>query len=610
MTDNLFFTGPRPPNLFDKVSAEASLRYSESTIKRVLSPTELVDVFEKKKELINITKPFLYELYNLVSSTGFMIHLLDENGIILFQICAPDKIDIMHKHRIQVGSDMSINSAGTNAVSISLAKNTPCQIEAKDHYLDFLKKYTCSCAPIRDEQDNIIGFITLSGDGKNMHDHTLGLVVAAANSVKNHMLYLDSLKKIEQINSVTYSATESVPFGIITTNIDGKIVSINSYAKNLLNDRSPINQNIHQYFTSNETNEDTLTIENIDSKTHVLRYSSIPSLFQTNPILNDSGIKIGYVILLYDTKNLIEVASKAKSLLSPHTFNDVIGNSTVMRNLVSHAKQISDGPDNILIEGEDGVGKSMIAACIHNYSDRGKFPFVDIDCRLSSDNDLLKGLLGNTESVQGKIDLAKNGTLLIKNIDCMSASIQSKLYDHINLSNLNTATNFRIISTAQPNLQLLVQENKFNIELFYELSTVNVFVPPLRERQEDIPYLINSYLEETSKQMKKSPPDLPQHLYDRLLKYDYPSNVFELKKMIERIVELDGKIDFDAEFKSNHHMVRSQVDFSKETLPLVKLEEIAIINALKNSNNNYAACAKKLCITRATLYNKVKKYDE
>lgn len=608
MIKKVFLDSPESIKNYHKTSAEYGINHNDPTIKHVLSADELVDVFEKNRELINITKPFLYELYTLVSSTGIMIHLLDKNGIVLFQISDPDRTDLMNRHKIQVGADMSINSAGTNAVGISLVENIPCQIKAEDHYLDLLKKYTCSCAPIHDEHDEIIGFINLSGDSKNFTKHVLGLVVTAANSVKNHMLYLESLKKIDEINSITSSAIDAVPFGIITTDISGKIVSVNSYAKNLLNDRSPVNQNIYQYFTNNEANESSFNIENINSKTYVLRYSSTPSVFQTHPILNDSGIKRGYVVLLYPAKDLIEVASNVESLLSPYTFNDVMGNSTLIRNLTSHAKQIANSPDNILIEGEDGVGKSMIASCIHNYSDRGKFPFVDIDCRLYSDNDLLKELFGNTESIMAKIGLAKNGTLLIKNIDSMSVSTQGKLYHYINLSNINAATNCRIIATAQPNLQSLVQKNEFDIELYYELSTLNVVIPPLRERREDIPYLINFYLQQKSKQLKKSPPNLSQYLYDRLQKYDYPSNVFELKKMVERIVELDGKIDFDTEFKSNHHMVRHQVDFSKETLPLAKLEEIAIINALKNNNNNYAACAKKLCITRATLYNKLRKY--
>jgi DNA-binding NtrC family response regulator len=318
-------------------------------------------------------------------------------------------------------------------------------------------------------------------------------------------------------------------------------------------------------------------------------------------------------------------------------FNDpkanVLGVSTAMQNILQLIERVSNTSASVLLEGESGTGKSMLARRIHQISDRKHGPFISVNCAAIPDQLLESELFGYEKgaftgasaSRAGKFEAAAGGTIFLDEIGEISSSLQAKLLQvtqeksFMKLgSNTQKHVDVRIIAATNKDLSQLVKKGDFREDLYYRLNIVDIRIPPLRERIEDIPLLIEQFLERHRK-LNQRDYHISKELVQVLVEYIWPGNVRELENAVERAVVLcrDEKLsieDFPRDIRENR--LREASIFENETpdpskpLPdrIDKFEKQIIIEMLKQTEGP-AAAARKLGISRQSLLYKMNKYD-
>ncbi|WCL51407.1 sigma-54-dependent Fis family transcriptional regulator [Leptospira sp. GIMC2001] len=251
-----------------------------------------------------------------------------------------------------------------------------------------------------------------------------------------------------------------------------------------------------------------------------------------------------------------------RELKNKYKFGSLIGRAPNMEKLFEKIQLVSDSRASILITGESGTGKEMIASSIHYNSSRSENPFIKINCAAIPENLLESELFGHKKGSftgavsdkKGKFELADTGTIFLDEIGEMDLNLQSKLLRVLQEREIEAVGSIktkkidvRIIAATNANLETLIAEKKFRADLYYRLNVVNIHTPALRERTEDIPLLINHFIEKYTKDNSKNISGLTREAAKLLLKYQWPGNVRELENVIERAIVLSQGESLDVE---------------------------------------------------------------
>ncbi|RZD16386.1 MAG: sigma-54-dependent Fis family transcriptional regulator [Candidatus Acididesulfobacter guangdongensis] len=313
----------------------------------------------------------------------------------------------------------------------------------------------------------------------------------------------------------------------------------------------------------------------------------------------------------------------------PKLFNvNLIYNSKAIKNLIEEVGLIATSNSNVLITGETGTGKELIAKIIHELSGR-EGEFIGLNCS-AFPSDLFENELfghekgsytGAANSQKGKLEIAKDGTIFLDEIGEMPLLMQSKLLRvlqerEFNKIGSNEKINFnaRIISATNINLEEAIFQKKFREDLFYRINVCHITIPPLRERKEDIPKLADYFIEKYSKLNNKNIKSISQDALNVLLDYSYPGNVRELENIIERAIIITL---YDSVEISNlpRHLTQKDINFKNNTdkfsnyTKLINFEIDMIRSALENNDYNQTKAAEELGISRKKLITKIKKYN-
>lgn len=301
--------------------------------------------------------------------------------------------------------------------------------------------------------------------------------------------------------------------------------------------------------------------------------------------------------------------------------NDIIGESSVMQEVFTTINKLSNTDANILILGENGTGKDVIARLIYRCSPRYGKPFVTIDLGSIPEQLFESELFGfekgaftdAKKSKVGRMEVATNGTLFLDEIGNLSLPMQSKLLTAIEkrqISRLGSTQtvpiDVRLICATNADIRQMVEDGNFRQDLLYRINTIEIHIPPLRERGNDIILLADHFLDRYTRKYKKEIHGLTREAKNKLLKYTWPGNVRELQHTIERAVILgDGSMLKPENFL--FHTTSKQKKEEEVVLNLEQLERQAIEKALRISNGNISRAAEYLGITRFALYRKLEK---
>jgi DNA-binding NtrC family response regulator len=332
-----------------------------------------------------------------------------------------------------------------------------------------------------------------------------------------------------------------------------------------------------------------------------------------------------FLFLQQKLKQMEAKNSLISSSLQDRIERDFIGQSQQIREVLEMAITASKFPDtNILITGESGTGKENIARIIHYNSERKDHVFCAVNSSAITDSLLESEFFGHKKGSftgaitdkKGFFEVSNKGTLFLDEIADMPFNLQAKILRAIEEKKITrvgetkqVSTDFRIISATNHDVEKLVGENKFRLDLLHRLNTLHIHIPPLRQRPDDIPPLLQHFVKAFSIKLKKPLPRIDQQAIRTLKQYEFPGNVRELKNMTERAIILCkgntlGTHDFPIKSKS-----RSLAETDIPQLNLKENEKKLIRQALKRNDFNQKAAAESLGITRDSLIRRMKKHE-
>ena len=370
-----------------------------------------------------------------------------------------------------------------------------------------------------------------------------------------------------------------------------------------------------------------------------LRYTiekGVPVMELTVYFTNSQGIKVpvsistavfrdreGKVIGGVETfRDLREVEWFRKEVEKSYTFEDIISKSPKIKKILDILPTIADSDSTVLITGESGTGKELFARAIHNLSRRRNKPFVAVNCGGFPDTLIESELFGYeagaftgaTKAKPGRFALAKGGTLFLDEIGDLPPLLQVKLLRVLQertyepLGSVKTEkADVRIVSATHHNLEDTVKEGRFREDLYFRINVIKLHIPPLRERKEDVPLLINYFINRFSTLQGKSISGISSDALSLLMNYSYPGNVRELENIIEHgCVLCPGGL-----IRLEHLPEWLYPGQAKEKMStgLKEMEKELILSALRKHNWNRLAAAKELGIHKTTLFRKIKKLD-
>jgi DNA-binding NtrC family response regulator len=318
------------------------------------------------------------------------------------------------------------------------------------------------------------------------------------------------------------------------------------------------------------------------------------------------------IILVEENENL------RKKVVSLEHIEDLIGKSEAMKLVLKDIESVAQSNSSVVITGESGTGKELVARAIHSNSPRKFFPLVSVHCGALTESLLESELFGHEKGAftgamynrKGRFEMADNGTIFLDEIATISTKMQIDLLRVLETKkfvrvggNKEISSDFRVICATNKDLKGMVEKGLFREDLFYRLNVVNIYVPPLRERIEDIPLLVDYFIKKYCTSMNRTPVPIDSSALKRLEEFSFPGNVRELENMIERaIVVGSGRKISLKDLPLEKTMISTTIE------SLDDLEKSHILQILNKYSWNISRAAKALKVDRVTLYNKISKY--
>lgn len=480
--------------------------------------------------------------------------------------------------------------------------------------------------------DSNLKFVTINNDIKQLYD--------SFNVAKNICdLAQREEEKAERFKTIIdYSAD-----GIIALDNKNVVVTYNPTAEKIFNIKAteilekPIHNNINSMLVERILGDGNMLLNKI------ININSKQFLMNRLPIIISNEM-FSLVMTFQDVSKLQELEQKVRSqlykkgLVARYNFSDIKGESLIIKNTIKQAKMIAKTNTTVLILGETGSGKELFAQSIHNFSSRSKGPFVAINCAAMPENLLESELFGYEEGAftgakkggkPGIFELAHGGTIFLDEISEIPLSLQGRLLrvlqerevlriggDYI----LNV--NIRVITATNANLFNLMKEGKFRQDLYFRLNILDLRIPPIRERKEDLSILVNEMIQKMNSKHNTSIENISENAMQLLLGYGWPGNVRELENFTEKMCVLSDKNIINEELVRRLLENYSGYSFQEKepienpdkiTVNLGNLKDIenqVIMQANKLFKNDKNYLAEKLGISRTTLWKKLKELEK
>ncbi|AAO56535.1 sigma-54 interaction domain-containing protein [Pseudomonas syringae group genomosp. 3] len=524
-----------------------------------------------------------------------------------------------------VGSRLLESVQGTNCTGLALAEDRLLYVLAEENFGNDLRRRRmhCAAAPIRDAQGRTLAMLTLTAEPGWFHFHTLGTVQAAAEAVSRHMA-LQALLEEQQ------TVLEVLNEGLVVLDERGCIKALNRYARQLFRVGRDLLGSPFQRLGRSELTDEILLrggdgLRDLDctfelhDRSHLACLVSVCSLGQG-----------GRIVSLRENRRIREITRRIVGSQASYTFDTIQGSSRAIQDALHLGRIASRSDSTTLILGESGTGKELFAQAIHNASERCNGPFVAVNCGAIPRDLVQSELFGHVEGAftgsarggsAGKFELADGGTIFLDEIGDMSFDAQVSLLRVLQEGEVTRVgakqsrqVNVRIIAATHRNLSQAVVDGAFREDLYYRLNVLNLTVPPLRMRREDVPLLAQHFLDRCARSLRKSVQGISPEALDILCAYHWPGNVRELENIIERATNLAlterlQTTDLPLEIKQRlRPLVPGRMPELQAAPDLGTHEMNAIITALKATHGNIRLAAKQLNVSRGGLYNKMNRF--
>jgi len=595
-----------------------------------LSEDALKGRLERNREFLDIAVAQIEELYQFVAGAGFAVNIADRDGYILHIIGDSPILDKLSAGNCWPGYRWTERDVGTSVISLSLERQIAVQINDEEHFCRRGHGHTCSAAPVFDPDNKLIGVIAMSGDASQVHPHTLGMVITAARSIESQLSIRRTSKELAVRSNYMETILDSIDSGVMAVDHSGRITQVNNHGGRILRWDDPLEGkplsvvfgdqiDIHPAMQSG--------FELVDREIFVRPPGRVVHLICTvKPIFSASRKFRGIIVVFNEIHRIRKLVNEMAGTQARFTFEDIIGVSPAIQETKKLAMVSALGTSTVLLLGETGTGKELFAQAIHNHSERRGHPFLAINCGAIPRELLESELFGYSGGAftgahhrgrPGKFELASGGSVLLDEIGDMPPDMQVKLLRVLQTGEVcrigehkPLAVNVRIIAATNADLQKKVESGNFREDLFYRLNVLPISIPPLRERSDDILPLARHFLNRCSQSLNKRALNFSGEAERALLAQRWPGNIRELENAVERAANL---VDGDRIQPSDLGIAfEGRLRPQKPTaggLSLAELEKQAIEANLEAAQYNLSQASRTLGISRATLYNKIKKYE-
>lgn len=576
----------------------------------------LTSLVKRNNTLLDHAAVIIEDTYDLLTPARLAFLLTDDNGCIMSLSGHPDILDDIHALGFDIGCFLTEDAIGTHAINLTLHNHQPNDVYAAEHFNKHLHPFKSSAAPIFDHHGKLKGIV---GIMKYAHDSTEKSLSIATLCAKNISLKI-TLQREQTVNNhivSSHNATlEHIDDGVITWSQQQEITLFSPQAERLLGipSQKAHHANIFSliHFPPHiETCIETHTL--LTRKQTVLEINGqfIEAIITLRP-LNEGATQL----LIHPIDKIRELAQQQIGIHARHTFNTLRMPSKKMRQVLTVGKRAIASNRPILITGEEGVGKSDLAMAIHNQSDYRHGPFITINCRAIDPKTMRIDVLGN-EDKPSKFELAHGGTLFLEKLEFLCPTLQAVLLKMLKTglvcrhnSNRQIPVKFQLITSSHSDMEKHVSTQTFSKQLYYEIATNVLYIPPLRVRKEDIQYKIEQTIDEYN-QRHHTQIVCHDDAMQALLHYAWPGNNAELRNRIEQILlHRETALITLANIPPTLLVSDPQTEPIAFTVPtLADMEKQAIIHAWHKFDGKMCEMAKALDIGRTTLWRKIIKYE-
>ncbi|WP_069804052.1 sigma-54-dependent Fis family transcriptional regulator [Thermogemmatispora onikobensis] len=529
------------------------------------------------RRLLALIRPAMEDLYQFIEGSDSLVIFANAEARIIELIGDPEARARLEPLGMRVGTQWDEEQQGANALALALQESFPMQLEGAMHYRAALHALYTAAAPVHDPLGQAVGVLAVAGPCERSHPHTLGMVAAAAQVISGQLQMQVWLGNTNELLAELKIILQSLPEGILLLRRDGVISQMNGPAGTLLGlvparvmgrrlrDVLPLPPLLQQALACQQPlNEEEIVFETTRGRVTCL--CSLKPIALTagepEPVLgrltvgSTSGgplISDGFVLILRSIERVQKLVNRMTGARARLTFANVVGRSAPLQEALRLARLASHSNSTVLLHGETGVGKEIFAQSIHNNSPRADGPFVAINCAAIPRELINTELFGyeggsftgaDRQGRSGKFEQAHGGTLFLDEIGDMPLDLQTTLLRAIETRTIVRIggqrvipVDVRIIAATHKDLREEVRRGTFRSDLYYRLNVLSIHIPSLRERLEDLPLLVEHFLQRQSRTLGRSFGITPEAL-TLMERYSWPGNVRELENLLERLTYL------------------------------------------------------------------------
>lgn len=594
-----------------------------------LAADQLAALRRRHGRLIDAAKPVMVQARDFLAQTGTVMILVEPQGTILDLEGDPRLCEPLEDVHLIPGCNWTESTMGTNAIGTALALGQPTQIHAAEHFCAGVQQWTCSAAVIHDPIDgSVLGVIDVSGFSRHYSRHSLALAMTAAGRIEGRLSRLEMERRFILLERSMSRLSAAAADGLIIFDRGGHLLKAN--------DRSAEALTAHGIRLDLKAST---RIGALDTDVPEAERPLLPEWLRPDWIepIREGEQAIGCLVRipLATSRAGAEASLMIEEPPSTAWFSRVVGRSSNLVDAVRKARHLARSDVPVLILGETGVGKELFAHGIHDAGRRANGPFVAVNCGGLSRELLASELFGYVEGaftgarrggMIGKIEAANGGTLFLDEIGEMPEELQPHLLRVLEGGEINRVgdsqprkVDFRLVAATHRDLRQEVSHGRFRMDLFYRIAVTSIRIPPLRDRRDDIPLLVDNLLRTLCRRHRIPPPAIDDAVLEELARYDWPGNVRELRNVVESLLLLseDGPIGVDdlpeeirghSGIDAEESLTSVPVQALAPATALESVEQAQIDSVVRLSRGNLTLAARKLGVAKSTLYIKIKKY--
>lgn len=598
-----------------------------------LSPSMLPLTSVQHSFLRLVARPVMEDIYQFIEGAGHLLVLTDSSACVFEMLGDPGIEDPMRALGFRPGAFLDEGRIGTNAFSLALTEGFPVQIVGPEHFLPGFHGLHSAAAPLYDPQGNPIGAIGILRRQEPFLSPTLGTVFAAAKAIENQ---LQAEHFIREANAQTteFNATlDAISEGILAWTAQGVVTHLNGRGGELLGikpslavgrplmDHITLPESISRAAGRGEELNDVEASFKVDGEKHDVSVS-------LRVIRHQKEEPLAFITTLRPMAQVHQLVNQLLGSQARLTLDDIVGEGPAAQRMRRQAMAAVRSRESILLVGEQGTGKNSLARAIHNSGGRAAGPFLAMNCHAIPRELVIEEFLGfepgafSNATFTGqpsKFELADGGTLFIEEIDALPLEMQSILTrilrsgEVVRLGGKRAMpVDVRVIASTEHNLEERTRTGSFRADLFHLLDASMIHLPPLRERAEDIPLLIDRSLDRMRLQFGREL-SVSRSARDMLCAYPWPGNIAELESVMELATFNSDGQEIEAEHLAEPlggDETRAGERPSSGTVPTMReMERLAIADALRITKGNHSKAARMLGISRNTLYRKIKELE-